>query len=156
MIDNYLQSHGIPFVRHEHPAVFTCEDAREHCGDIPGIACKNLLLKGKKSKKFFLLILPAETRTDLKAFGEIINERVSFASPEALKELLDLEPGAVSPFGLLNDSEKKVSVYIDRELYDADIVGFHPNVNTATIELSHIAFLNFLDSLDHDIHLVDF
>ena len=134
--EQFLELHQITATLHEHPAVFTCEEAEIHCAHIPGLACKNLFLKGK-SGRYFLLILPANKRTDLKKFAQTVGEtKVSFASPEAMKEKLHLEPGSVSPFGLINDTEKSVEVHIDKEVHDAAIVGFHPNRNTATLELS--------------------
>src|SRR3990167_8246235 len=107
-VEDFLKSHNIQYALHEHPAVSTCEEAEKYCGDIPGLACKNLLLRDKKGRRYFLFVLPAEKRADLKQIGEIVGEkRVSFANAEALKEKLGLEPGAVSPFGLLNDKKAK-------------------------------------------------
>lgn len=152
---SFLGSNGIEYVLHEHPAVFTCEEAETHCGHIPGKASKNLLLK-TKAGRYFLVILPAEKRLDLKKFMGMVNEsKVSFASPKSLKEILNLEPGSVSPFGLLNDEEIKAEFYIDRDMYEAQTVSFHPNVNTATLELSREMFQNFLDKVGHEIKVID-
>src|SRR3989338_807524 len=134
-VEKYLQDNQIKYVLHEHPAVYTCEEAEKFCGDIPGLACKNLLLKDKKGRRYFLIVLPAEKRADLKQIGKTVGEkRVCFAHAEALEEKLGLEPGAVSPFGLLNDKNLDVEVFIDEEVYNADIVSFHPNRNTASLE----------------------
>ena len=79
-VEQYLQANQIKYVLHEHPAVFTCEEAEKYCGDIPGLPCKNLLLRDKKKRRYFLLILPAEKRADLKKIGETVGEsKVSFA-----------------------------------------------------------------------------
>ncbi|MBL4694005.1 prolyl-tRNA synthetase associated domain-containing protein [Candidatus Gracilibacteria bacterium] len=151
-VEEYLKTKQIDYVIHEHPAVYTCEEADEYCGDIPGLACKNLFLKNKKGKRYFLIVLPAAKRADLKEIGEIIGEkRVSFASAEALEEKLGLEAGAVSPFGLLNDSNHEVEVFVDADVYNAEIVSFHPNRNTATLELSSEMFRKFLEGLDNKI-----
>jgi Ala-tRNA(Pro) deacylase len=155
-VTKFLSKNNINFTLHKHPAVYTCEEAEKYCGDIPGIEGKNLLLRSKKGKRHFLVILPANKKTDLKKFAELVNEKkISFASSKALKEKLGLEPGSVSPFGLINDSEHRVEVYIDSEIYNADIVSFHPNVNTATLELSKNMFHKFLQTIDHEIHVID-
>lgn len=155
-IIQFLSTNKINFITHEHPAVYTCEQADIHCKNIPGISCKNLVLKSKKGKRYFLLVLPASKRTDLKKFAELTNEKkISFASSEILKEKLGLEPGSVSPFGLINDTENTFEVYIDSTVYNADIVGFHPNVNTATLELSKAEFHKFLKLIDHQVNVVD-
>lgn len=153
--EQFLQSQQIAYTLHEHPAVYTCEDAAVHCKNIPGLACKNLFLKGRNSR-YFLVIVPATKRIDLKKFAKIVGEaKVSFASAETLKEKLHLEPGSVSPLGLLNDTEKSVEVYIDKALAEAEIVGFHPNRNTATLELSKEMFHKFLGLLEQKVHIIE-
>jgi Ala-tRNA(Pro) deacylase len=155
-VNQFLSANNIEFTLHEHPAVYTCEEAEKHCGDIPGIACKNLLLRNKKGKRYFLVVLPAKKQTDLKKFANIVGEnKISFASSELLKEKLGLEPGAVSPFGLINDTNKSVEVYIDSDIYNAETVSFHPNVNTATLELSKDMFRKFLRAIEHKITVID-
>ncbi len=149
-VEDFLKSHDIKYVLHEHPAVYTCEEAEKYCKNVPGLACKNLLLTDKKGRRYFLVVLPAAKRTDLKKFSEIVGEsKVTFASPEALQEKLGLEAGAVSPFGLLNDKNKEVEVYVDKDVYDANVVSFHPNRNTASLELSGEMFHKFLETIEN-------
>ncbi len=154
-VEDYLKLKNIVYIVHEHPAVYTCEEAEKHCSDIPGLACKNLFLRGKKSGQYFLIILPAEKRAELKRIELLIEEKITFASPDDLMEKLGLEPGSVSPFGLINDSEHEIIVLIDQDVYSSEIVGFHPNRNTATLELSRDMFHNFLESLENKILVVD-
>ena len=155
-VEDFLKSKDIKYVLHEHQAVYTCEEAEKYCGNVPGLACKNLLLQDKKGRRYFLVVLPAEKRTDLKKFAGIVGEvKVSFASPEILMEKLGLNPGAVSPFGLLNDNKKEVEVYIDSDVYNADIVSFHPNRNTASVELSGEMFRKFLKSIKNINKVID-
>jgi len=156
IVEDFLKSKNIKYVLHEHPAVYTCEEAEKSCSNIPGLACKNLLLRDKKGRRYFLVVLPATKRSDLKKFAEIVGEnKVTFASPEDLMEKLRLEPGAVSPFGLLNDKKNEVEVYIDGEVYNADIVSFHPNRNTASLELSGEMFHKFLQSIENLNKVID-
>lgn len=155
-VTDYLDEHAITYVLHEHPAAFTCEDADKHCADIPGMACKNLLLKNKKKTRHLLVILPAEKRADLKQLGTLVGiSKLSFASSETMLELLDVTPGAVSPFGLLNDTEAVLEVYLDTDVANAAIVGFHPNRNTATLELSQDMFQKFLELLPHEVKEIE-
>ncbi len=154
-VEDFLTEQGIDFQLFEHPAVFTCEEAEAHCGEIPGLASKNLFLRNAKKDRFFLVVLPAAKRADLKAFGKIVGEKVSFGKPEELKEKLGLEPGAVSPLGLINDSQKAVEPYFDREVYEAEQVSFHPNRNTASVVLSGEGLRRFLEGLGREAEVVE-
>ncbi|UCC40534.1 MAG: prolyl-tRNA synthetase associated domain-containing protein [Candidatus Aminicenantes bacterium] len=140
-----LEKLGISYVRHEHPPVFTVEEAEQHWENITGAHCKNLFLRNKKGNRHYLVILESSKRIDLKAFNNRLGEdRLSFASPERLMRFLGLETGAVSPFGLINDAQKDVQVVIDNDLKRAEQVNFHPNVNTATIGIGFADFEKFL------------
>jgi len=155
-VKDFLEKHKIKYITHKHPAVFTCEESDQHCQNIPGLSCKNLFLKNKKSRRLFLIVSPAHKQSNLKKFGEQVGDKkISFASSEKLKEVLDLEPGSVSPFGLINDKEKIVEVYVDREVYKSEIVGFHPNKNTETLELSKKMFHKYLETIEHEINVID-
>lgn len=153
--EDYLKSHQIDYTLHEHPAVFTCEEAEIHCAHIPGLDCKNLFLKNKKGRRYFLVILPANKRADLTEIAAIVDEKkLSFASAERLKEKLGIEPGSVSPFGLINDEKKQVEVFVDQQVYNSELVSFHPNRNTASLELSGEMFRKYLQSIGHQFKLV--
>ena len=141
-----LKSLGIEYTVHNHPPVYTVEEAEEHWGNIKGTHCKNLFVRNKKGKRHYLVILESRKRADLKHLNAQLGEdRLSFASPERLKRYLDLEPGAVSPFGLINDSNKEVQVVLDKDLKEADWVSFHPNDNTATVTIAYKDFEKFLE-----------
>ncbi len=136
----------ITFTRVEHPPVYTVEEARLHWRDLSGTHCKNLFLRNKKGNRHFLIILEDSKRADLKAIARSMGEdRLSFASPERLTRYLGLEPGAVSPFGLINDLQKDVRVLLDKDLKDAHTIYFHPNVNTSTVGMSFPDFMRFLE-----------
>ena len=152
-VEEFLLSRNITFVLHNHPPVYTCEELAQYA--VPGLPCKNLLVRDQKKKRYFLVILPASGRTDLKKLGEIAGEKLSFASPGSLMEKLGVEPGAVSPFGLINDGKDEVEVYIARPVYDADVVHFHPNRNTASLELTGEMFRRFLKNVNNKIHVID-
>ena len=145
----------IPFTRTEHPPVYTVEEARLHWRDLAGTHCKNLFLRNKKGNRHFLVILEDSKRADLKAISRGLGEdRLSFASPERLKRFLGLEPGAVSPFGLINDSQKLVRVLIDQDLKLAQTIYFHPNVNTSTVGMSFSDFNRFLEHCGQEVRFL--
>ncbi len=136
---------GIAWTRHEHPAVFTVEEAQQHWAAIPATHCKNLFLRNKKGTTHYLVIVESGKRVDIAALTTKLNEdRLSFGSPDRLAARLGLTPGAVSPFGLLHSGAKDVRVAIDADLRQAKEVAFHPNLNTATIVLSWPDFERFL------------
>lgn len=148
----YLNENRIEYKLHKHHAVFTVEEAANHTAHIPGMACKNLLLNDQKKSQFFLLVLPAAKSAKLKTLFPDI--KLSFSSAERVSQKLGLLPGAVSPFGLINNQEKDVQLWIDNLVYQADIVTFHPNQNTATLELNKANFHKYLNSLEHTIKVI--
>ena len=140
-----LDELGITYTRHEHPPVFTVEEAEKHWTEISGAHCKNLFLRNKKGNRHYLVILEASKAAALKSLNDLLGEdRLSFASEQRLMKYLDLEAGSVSVFGLINDKENHVKVVIDEDLKKADAVNFHPNVNTATVGISFADFEKFL------------
>jgi Ala-tRNA(Pro) deacylase len=140
-----LDELGIGYTRREHPPVFTVEQAEKQWTDVQGAHCKNLFLRNKKGNRHYLVILLSRKQADLRGLNEKLNEdRLSFASPERLRQYLGLEPGSVSPFGLINDHRKEVIVIVDQDLKNEDRVNFHPNVNTATVGISAADFEKFL------------
>lgn len=155
-VELFLQSKNIKYVLHEHPPVYTIEDVEKYCSNVPGLACKNLLLRDQKKRRYFLVVLTAHKRTDLKRFGETVGEsKLTFVSQDVLMEKLGVEAGAVSPFGLLNDKNNEIEVYIDSEVYHAETVNFHPNRNTATLQLSGEMFRNYLLAIENPIKVID-
>ena len=136
---------GLSYERHEHPAVFTVEQALEHWSRIDATHCKNLFLRNKKGDRHYLVVAGHATPIDIGALAARVGDnRLSFASAERLATHLGLTPGAVSPFGLINDRAKTVRVVVDERLRSATRVGFHPNVNTATVVLAFTDFERFL------------
>ena len=142
-----LEELNIPYEQHNHPPVFTCEEAEKHTGHLKGGKDKNLFLRNKKGDKHYLISLQSSKRADLKAIANILNEsKLSFASPERLKKHLNLTPGSVTPFGLINDKNKEVEIIIDEDLINHDYLQFHPNTNESTIIIKSSDFKLFLES----------
>ena len=146
---------GIAFERHEHPPVFTVEEANRHWAGIDAAHCKNLFLRNKKGTTHYLVILEHLKDADLKRLVvRLGDDRLSFASPERLTAHLGLSPGSVSPFGLINDRTHQVRVVIDADLRAAERIAFHPNVNTATIVVSWTDFERFLAWCGNSVRFV--
>jgi Ala-tRNA(Pro) deacylase len=152
-----LEKLGIGYARHEHPPVFTVEQAEKHWTEIEGAHCKNLFLRNKKGNRHYLVILLSVKQADLRRLNEKLGEdRLSFGSPERLQKYLGLEPGSVSPFGLINDRQKEVVVVVDQDVKQAGRVNFHPNVNTATLGISGADFERFLAWSGHTVRYFQF
>lgn len=151
-----LDKLGILYIRHEHPAVATVEEAEKHWTDLKGTHCKNLFLRNSKGNRHYLVIAPVTRGIDFKRLNAALGEdRLSFASPERLRRWLGLEPGSVSPFGLLNDETREVRVVCDEALRGSRALGFHPNVNTATLEISLDDFEKFLASRGNFVRWIE-
>lgn len=147
-----LERLGIAYIRHEHPPVATVEEAEKHWGPIKGTHCKNLFLRNYKGNRHYLVIAPVTRGIDLKRLNAMLGEdRLSFASPERLRRWLGLEPGSVSPFGLVNDETRHVQVVCDETLRSSSALGFHPNVNTTTLEVAFADFEKFLASCGNTV-----
>jgi len=144
-VHDFLAALGIAFERFTHPPVFTVEEAERYWAGIPAAHCKNLFLRNAKGSRHYLVVLGHAKKADLRALSTALgDDRLSFASPERLMRYLQLTPGSVSPFGLIHDSARDVIVVLDSDLPLTDRIGFHPNVNTATITLPTAEFLRFL------------
>jgi len=142
-----LDALGIAFTRFAHPPVFTVEEAEQYWTDIPAAHCKNLFLRNAKGTRHYLVVLAHAKKADLRALSERLGEgKLSFASADRLLRFLHLTPGAVSPFGLIHESARDVIVVLDADLPGTERIGFHPNVNTATITLLTADFLRFLEA----------
>jgi Ala-tRNA(Pro) deacylase len=140
-----LNDLSIDFLIYEHPTVKTVEEAIHHWKDIPATHCKNLFLRDNPGRRHFLIVMEHDKVFNIKMFGKQSNiGRLSFASEKRLNKYLNLQPGAVSPFGLINDQDNHVEVYVDQNLKNALRLGFHPNINTSTITISASDFDKFL------------
>ncbi|MHA1112037.1 MAG: prolyl-tRNA synthetase associated domain-containing protein [Promethearchaeota archaeon] len=156
LLKNWLEKYNIQYNLHTHPAVFTVPEAKIHCGHIPGTHIKNLFLRNKKTDEYFLVTIPSEKRLDLKVFRKLIGApKIRFASPEALLDILGLTPGAVSPLGLVNDTKHRAVFILEKELWDADTLCAHPNVNTATLQMKNKYFRKFVDATGTEFRLIE-
>lgn len=120
-----------------HPAVYTIDEMDDLGITNQNNVCKNLFLRDYKGKRHFLVILDKDKQADLKKIREQLGTTaLSFASEDRLKKYLQLGKGAVTPFGVINDTNCAVEVVFDKDLVGKEILGFHPNDNTATVWIS--------------------
>ncbi|HRK23324.1 MAG TPA: prolyl-tRNA synthetase associated domain-containing protein [Beijerinckiaceae bacterium] len=140
----------------QHVAVYTVAESRELRGTIPGAHSKNLFLKDKKGRLFLVTALE-DAPLNLKKLHEAIGGqgRVSFGSAEQLRACLGVEPGSVTPFAAMNDTDGRVTVVLQRKLAEAPVLNFHPLTNTATTTITNQDLLQFLAAIGHPPHIVD-
>ena len=152
----YLDSLGIATTTVEHPPLHTVEESKALRGEISGGHVKNLFVKDKKGR-LYLLVLGEETPVDLKRAHEKIGAqgRVSFGSPELLQEVFGVRPGAVTPFGAINDAEGRVAVVLDAAMMRCARLNFHPLVNTRTTGVASADLITFLRATGHEPMVVE-
>ena len=149
-----LESLAIETQTKDHDAVYTVEEARALRGEIPGAHCKNLFLKDKKGQVWLVVCLE-DAQIDLKALpAKIGAARISFGKPDLLMELLGVNPGSVTPFALINDTDCRVNVVLQQEMMAHDVVNYHPLENTATTSITPDGLLTFIRSCGHNPQVV--
>ncbi len=140
-----LDDIGIEYTNHEHPAVFTVEEAAQHSDGIEGAHSKNLFFKDKK-KNLFLVVTLADKPIKIKEVAKLIGgKNMSFGKPDLLMEVLGMIPGAVTPFAAVNIGDREVKVVLDEELMENDQLNFHPLTNTATTTIGPQDLVKFLE-----------
>lgn len=150
----HFQRLGLAVTTHHHAAAFTVEQGNAVWAGIPGIHCKNLFLKDAKAK-LWLVVAPAERPIDLKALpARIGSARLSFGSADLLRQVLGVEPGSVTPFALINDADRRVSVVLDQWMMAQDLLNYHPLRNTMTTTIGSADFRAFLASTGHRPEIV--
>jgi len=151
-----LQNQGFSFKIYNHEALYTVNDSSEKRGKIKGAHSKNLFLKNKKNN-FFLISCLENRQVDLKKMTKCLNlGNISFAKEDPLFKWLGVQPGSVTPFGLLNDINNKVEFYLDSGFLTHETINFHPLVNTSTINLLVNDFINFLIENNKKVNIFSF
>jgi len=143
-----LHDLSISFEYYEHPPVATIDDARLYWKDLNSGRCKNIFFRNHKGDRHYLVILEHLRQLNIRDLEHILRQgKLTFDSDQRLKKYLGVEPGSVSPFGLINDESHHVHVFIDEKLKESERLSFHPNLNTATLVISKNDLLMFLDHL---------
>jgi len=143
-----LKKLNIEYEEVEHEAVFTVEEAQTIKNVIKGTGCKNLFLTNKKGN-YYLVVLREDKKADIKELKKIVGtSHLSFCKIPELKEILNLEKGSCTPFGIIHDTNKQVLLLIDKELQNQKLL-FHPNRNTATLSIEYRDLIKFIEYEEH-------
>jgi Ala-tRNA(Pro) deacylase len=140
-----------------YPAHRTVEEGKALRGAMAGQFTKNLLLKDKKGR-LFLIVVNEDRELDLKTLHTWIGAsgRVGFAGTEQMRRTLGVEPGALTPFALINDTERRVMPVIDATLLNAERVNFHPLINTESTSVRPDELLSFVRDCGHEPLIISF
>lgn len=154
-----LDSLGISYLRTDHERADNMEACNEIDAVLGVLICKNLFLCNRQKTDFYLLMMPGDKKFKTKELSkQIQSARLSFAGPEDMLKYLDIEPGAVSIMGLMNDREKTVKLLIDEDVLQGEYIGCHPCVCTSSLRMKTKDILEtYLPATGHDyqvVHLV--
>ena len=152
----YLDRLGIAHSTVWHEAMFTVEQSSALKADMPGAHTKNLFLKDKDGQ---LILIAAEAHGPIRLnqLHKLIGTaRLSFGAPELMTEVLGVVPGSVTAFALMNDGAGRVRFLVDAVLAAAEVVNFHPLVNTGTTAVSQADFRRFVEATGDGFEVVDF
>ena len=155
-IYQFLADHDIEYERHDHPPVFTCEEALRLVPPLLAAKTKNLFLRDRKGRRHFLVAVGYEKAVDLKALASLLGvSKLGFASAERLERYLGVDPGSVSILGVVNDVNRAVEVIVDEDLWVAKAFQCHPLVNTSTLVISRDDLERFLEITGHRVRVLD-
>ena len=156
-IYDFIKNKNIWYEITEHKAVFNMNELSEIEVPYPEYDAKNLFVRDDKKKNFYLITVKGNKRVDLKEFRNNNGIRpLTFASEEDLMNIMKLTPGSVTPLGLLNDKELKVTFYLDKDfLNNEQIIGVHPNDNTATLWLKVDDLIDIIKEHGNSVNAVE-
>ena len=143
-----LEFLNIDFEYYEHESIPTIEMALIHKKNIKATHCKNIFLRNHKGNKHYFVVIEQQKVVNIKYLEQLLRQgKLSFASEKRLLKYLGVKPGAVSPLGLIYDSQQNSTVFIDQELQNAEKLSFHPNVSNASLVIKTTDLLKYLDVL---------
>lgn len=152
----YLKKNGIEHTWYTHEEAPTIEIARTQWRNDGSKHCKNLFFRNHKGNRHYLVILDCERDLDIHDLEQRLHQgKLSFASPQRMERYLGLQPGSVSPFGLINDVDNHVHMFIDSNLQSQQSLSFHPNDNHATVVISYSEFMRYLESTGNNYEFID-
>lgn len=147
---------GIQFKIVEHEPAYTTEEADKYIEGYDGVRTKTMFICNKKKTNYYMIIMDDSKRLDMNKFKEIVSEKqMKMASEEALNQKLGIKPGMVSPFGLLNNDEKDVKIYMDKEIITEEIMTFHPNDNTKTLFITTNDLFKYIENIGYEINIIE-
>ncbi|MBQ5613970.1 MAG: prolyl-tRNA synthetase associated domain-containing protein [Tidjanibacter sp.] len=142
---DWLTEHNINYSWYEHPEAPTIEIARRYWHADGSKHCKNLFFRNHKGNRHYLVVFDCDKSMAIHDLEHLLHQgKLSFASPERMERWLGLQPGSVSPFGLINDPENHVHLFLDESLKEQTSLSFHPNDNRATVVIERAEFEKYL------------
>ena len=149
-----LDQINIEYTNHEHPAVFTVEEANLHHKGIDGVHSKNLFFKDKK-KNLFLVVTLSDKPIVIKEMAKKIGAKSpSFGKPDLLGKVLGVIPGSVTPFAVINANSHDIKVILDEEMMENELLNFHPLVNTATTTIASKDLIKFMEHCNQAFEII--
>ncbi|HPW43944.1 MAG TPA: prolyl-tRNA synthetase associated domain-containing protein [Bacteroidales bacterium] len=146
MVISVLKGLAIAYEIYEHPPAPTIEEAKKHWKFIEATHCKNIFFRNHKGNRHYLVIIEHTANLAIHDLEKRLRQgKLSFASPERMQKYLGISPGSVSPFGLINDKDNHVHIFLDENLKTASKISFHPNINTYSVIIAFKDFIRYLD-----------
>jgi Ala-tRNA(Pro) deacylase len=156
LVYKLLNELNIPFDYYEHPPVPTVEEASKYWAGIDSSHCKNLFFRNHKGNKHYLVVFNYIQSLNIRDLEQRLKQgKLTFASPERMMKYLSIEPGSVSPLGLIHDTQNHVHLFIDKNLQHSDRISFHPNLNTASLVLPMNGFLKYLNHIGNTYEFIE-
>lgn len=153
---DWLDRHGIAYTWYEHPEAPTIEIARRYWRDDGSKHCKNLFFRNHKGNRHYLVAFDCEQNLAIHDLEHRLRQgKLSFASQQRMERWLGVRPGSVSPFGLINDPEGHVHLFLDRNLERFPAYSFHPNDNRATVVIARSEFLRYLTAVGNTYEFIE-
>ena len=153
---DFLDRHELRYTWYEHPEAPTIEIARQYWRADGSKHCKNLFFRNHKGNRHYLVCFDAEQSLAIRDLEQRLRQgKLTFASEERMERWLGLRPGSVSPFGLINDPEQHVHLFLDAQLRNYPALSFHPNDNRATVVIELEEFLRYLAKVGNSYEFIE-
>ncbi len=152
---DYLKKLNIEYRIEYHPPLATIDEVLNYWGEMDSVHCKNLFFRNHKGRRHYLVLIECRKELNIAALEKMLKQgKLTFASPKRMERYLGVTGGSVSPFGLLNDEERHVKLFIDKELKSADKISFHPNDNRASVTIRYSDFIKFLEERGNEYEYI--
>ena len=156
VVFDFLDRHEIRYSWYEHPEAPTIEIARQYWHQDGSKHCKNLFFRNHKGNRHYLVCFDCEQSMAIHDLEHLLHQgKLSFASEQRMERWLGLKPGSVSPFGLINDPENHVHLFLDGKLRNYPSLSFHPNDNRATVVIELKEFLRYLEIVGNTYEFIE-
>ena len=156
VVFDFLDSHQIRYSWYEHPEAPTIEITRQYWHADGSKHCKNLFFRNHKGNRHYLVCFDCEQSMAIHDLEHRLHQgKLSFASEQRMERWLGLKPGSVSPFGLVNDPENHVHLFLDSTLKNYPALSFHPNDNRATVVIELGEFLRYLEKVGNSYEFIE-